>query len=622
MSLENATELLRHGKFDEARERLREFIATTDSALTIDARLLLSKLCIFAGRHLFNEAQHCLATIKTDVLSGDSSQLLAALNLRALLERSRGKRDLAIELLEKNPVLTHQDPSHEKSQCKHYMGLLANEMGDVESAQDHLFQAYEIAEQINHTEGKAEICDTIAGLLLKLGKTKAALAFAEKSLQAKKEQGDRYGTAITLGTIGRIQMTLGNDLQAQTAFMADLEIARELDDRNGIAIMLNSLGDVVRKSGKYVQALDYYDQSVEINDTSLNQIYANIGRCWTHLSDGKMKPAELCWKHAKHALQNLESFPELSTIVDGLQGVIEGYRGNKESAIDLLEQTVLELETQNLKFDSIPFRYELRDLYWSCQKTTDAIGVMSTALDLLSELGSQRGVDDVEAWLRSVDQPRLTRVAIERHVPDSIVDQILSGELSLPKPQKQRLTILFCDLRGFTTLSENQAPEAVVELLNEWFSEATRAIQKYNGIVDKFIGDAVMALFGVNSSQEEAPANAVRTALRMRSALASMNQCNSVLGIAQLKIGIGIATGDAVVGFMGSHLRHTYTAIGDAVNVAARLEAETRNFENCDIILDQNSQTCLAKTNEFSFDSLGKLQLKGKELPVATYSVI
>ena len=626
MSLEQAAELQRLGKFDEARDALRELIATTDPALTVDARLLISKLCIFGGNHLFAEAQHCLSSIKANVLSGDSYQLSTALNLRALLERGRGKRELACELLQKNPALAREEPSAEKSQCLHYLGLLANEMADVDLAQQQLFLAYDVAAEVNHVEGQAEICDSIAGLLLRLGKTKTALAFAQKSLQAKEELGDRYGTAITLGTIGRIHLALADDQEAEEAFLADLEIARELDDRNGQAIMLNSLGDIARKSGDHARALDYFDQSLQFNESDLNQIYTNIGRCWTHLSKPDIQQATVAHETADQLMQKFDSFPELTTILQGLRGVIAGRNGDSEQAISLLEKTIDELEAQNLGLDSIPFRYDLRDLYWAESRTADAVQVMSAALDLLSEIGSQRGVDDVEAWLRNVDQPRLTRVAIERHVPDSVVDQILSGELSLPKPRKQTLTILFCDLRGFTTLSEQHAPEYVVDLLNEWFSEATRAIQKHGGIVDKFIGDAVMALFGVNAQAEngetQMAAAAVQAALDMRGALALMNQRNSVLGMPELQMGIGIATGEAVVGFMGSHLRHAYTAIGDPVNVASRLESETRNFADCDIIVDQRTEQSQAEAGVANAKPLGDLQLKGKSKPVQTYQVL
>ncbi|MEM9410726.1 MAG: adenylate/guanylate cyclase domain-containing protein [Planctomycetota bacterium] len=619
MSLKEATEQIRLGKFDDARQSLRHWIATTDAELTIEAKLLLSKLCIFGGSQFFDEAQYCLASIKPNVISADSSQLLVALNLRALLERSRGKRKLAFELLSKNPVLEQTEPSEAKSQCKHYLGLLTNELGDVEAAQNHLFVAYEIADQIKFIEGKAEICDTIAGLLLKLGKTKTALAFAEKSLQAKLNLNDRYGTAITYGTIGRIQLSLANDRAAEKAFLSDLEIARELNDENGIAIMLNSLGDISRRSGDIKSALNFFDESLATNDSNFNKIYANIGRCWTHLSCDEIDEARDCLTVANSHESELNAFPELMVILQGLGAVIEG-RDGTPGAIQRLEEAISKLENLSLGLDSIPFRYELRDFYWRENRTSDAVQVMSDALEVMTEIGSQQGIDAVEEWLRKVDRPRLTRVAIERHFPNSVVDQILSGDLNLPQPSKQKITILFCDLRGFTTLSEKQDPEYVVDLLNEWFSEATRAIQKHQGIVDKFIGDAVMALFGVNSPNDNAATNAIQAAIGMRSALAAMNQRNAVLGITKLKIGIGIASGEAVVGFMGSHLRHAYTAIGDPVNVAARLESETRNFENCDMIIDQSTyQQNLDR--EIKTKSLGEVRLKGKSTPVKTYQV-
>ena len=301
---------------------------------------------------------------------------------------------------------------------------------------------------------------------------------------------------------------------------------------------------------------------------------------------------------------------------------IASRKGETQVAKKLLTSTISVLRSQRLARDTVPFLYELRDVHCQENDLADAINVMSDALDLLSEMGSERGVEDVEAWLRSVDHPRLTRVAIERHLPAPMVEQILSGELRLPKPAKQPLTILFSDLRGFTTLSENEEPEFVVELLNEWFSDATRAIQKHGGIVDKFIGDAVMALFGVSDPTDENGANAVRAALEMRQALEAMNQRNSVLDRPQLKIGIGIASGDAVVGFMGSHLRHSYTAIGDPVNTAARLEAATQDFENCDILIDQKTQDVQSMSKTAAVKSLGDLQLKGKSNAVKAFQVL
>src|SRR4051812_8691078 len=122
---------------------------------------------------------------------------------------------------------------------------------------------------------------------------------------------------------------------------------------------------------------------------------------------------------------------------------------------------------------------------------------MAGALDLFSQCGSERGVEDVEDWLRTVDTPKLTRLDLEPHFPEHLVEELLGGRMRRPHSARQEVAVLFCDIRDYTTLTEGLGPEEVVEVLNEWFEEATRAIRKHGGVVDKFIGDAVMALFGI-----------------------------------------------------------------------------------------------------------------------------
>ena len=106
---------------------------------------------------------------------------------------------------------------------------------------------------------------------------------------------------------------------------------------------------------------------------------------------------------------------------------------------------------------------------------------------------------DVEDWLRTADAPALIRLALERHFPDYLVENIVTGQLGRQPTRRQEVTVLFSDVRDYTSLSEGLQPEAVVELLNEWFTEVTRAVRQHGGVVDKFMGDGVMALFGVPS---------------------------------------------------------------------------------------------------------------------------
>jgi len=619
--IEEATRAERLGRFDEARQILRESLAASQPSATLAERLMLAELCVVGGRQFHQEAETLLASAEQLAAAGDDRYLATALHLRGLLERRQGNRQEAQRWLARSPARSG-GPTPERSQYLHYCGLLASDRGDTQAAQELFFNAFECATQCGHQIGQAEICDSLAGLLLKLGKTKTALSFCEKSLAIKQASSDRYGTAITLGTMGRILVAQAKYAEAAVAFQADLEIARELEDTSGIAIMLNSLASLARLQGDGQQAERLYRESASENTSPINQIHLLIGLGWLQLDRGDLEAVEASIAEAQQHLEQMPSLEELAAIVDGLRGAVAWRRGKYQAAQNLLESTNATLVTQQHALDTIPFLYELRDLHSAQGKMSDAVAVMSKALDLLSESGAARGVDDVEAWLRNVDHPRLTRVAIERHLPAPLVDQILSGELTMPKPKKQGLTILFSDLRGFTTMSESSEPEDVVELLNEWFSEATRAIQRHGGIVDKFIGDAVMALFGIPEPTEESGASAVRAALEMRASLSAMNRRNRVLGGHQLQIGIGIASGDAVVGFMGSHLRHSFTAIGDAVNTASRLESATRDYPDCDILIDQTTQLMQQAHDVAIVEALGDAALKGKQNKVALYQVL
>ena len=270
----------------------------------------------------------------------------------------------------------------------------------------------------------------------------------------------------------------------------------------------------------------------------------------------------------------------------------------------------------------VPFLYELRDLHQARGETARAVAVMTRTLDLLAECGSERGVADVEEWLRTVDAPGLTRLALERHVPGHLVEEILSGRMCRPRPKRQVVTVLFCDAMNYTTLSEGLDPEQVVELLNEWFTAATRAIRRHGGIVDKFIGDAIMAVFGVPEPRDDDAADAVRAALEMRDALASLNLRRQALGMKQIEVGIGINTGEAVVGFIGSHSQQSFAAIGDVTNTASRLESKTRDFPGCDILISRSTEEIQQRHGVAETTYLGLAELKGKGQKVPVYQVL
>lgn len=223
----------------------------------------------------------------------------------------------------------------------------------------------------------------------------------------------------------------------------------------------------------------------------------------------------------------------------------------------------------------------------------------------------------LDAVLRERREREATIGLFNRFLDPRVVKDLVSrGELSREqKPEAREITILFSDIRGFTTLSETRTPEAVVELLNRYFSAQVDVIFKHNGTLDKFIGDAVMAFWNAPTENAQHAADAVAAALDMAKALdtfkAELAAIDGSLG--DFDIGIGLHTGPAVVGFLGSNDRLDYTAIGDTVNLASRIEGSTKGVSR--ILVSQACQIACeqAAPGRFRFINHGKFHVKGRD---------
>ena len=181
-------------------------------------------------------------------------------------------------------------------------------------------------------------------------------------------------------------------------------------------------------------------------------------------------------------------------------------------------------------------------------------------------------------------------------------------------------TVLFCDIRGFTTLSEQINPKQVVSLLNKYFSGMEQCIVKHNGIINKYIGDAIMAIFGVPLANENQALDAYKCCLDMRKKLTELNKELEAENLPSIKFGIGLHTGNVLAGNIGSNSRMEYTVIGDTVNVASRIESLCKEY-NCDLLL---SETTVEKINNSGeafpqLKSIGETQIRGRKTAISIY---
>jgi len=184
--------------------------------------------------------------------------------------------------------------------------------------------------------------------------------------------------------------------------------------------------------------------------------------------------------------------------------------------------------------------------------------------------------------------------------------------------RRLRCTVMFSDIRGFTSLVESQPPEETIELLNTYYTLMFDAISGQGGVVNQMIGDGLMAIFGAPLPVEEPPLAAVRAALDMQEMVGLFNQERTAAGKSPIAIGIGIASGEVVAGYTGTQTRATYTCIGDTVNLAARLEAHTKEAGR-GILVDGDTQDALA--GRVATVPLGEVQFKGKAALVPVFAV-
>jgi adenylate cyclase len=206
---------------------------------------------------------------------------------------------------------------------------------------------------------------------------------------------------------------------------------------------------------------------------------------------------------------------------------------------------------------------------------------------------------------------------VERFATSAVAADLQQSGFSLGG-KRVRATVMFCDIRSFTALVESQGPEETIELLNTWYTLMFEAITAQGGVVNQMIGDGLMAIFGAPLPLNEPSLAAVRAALDMVEMIELLNAERATEGKAALAIGVGIATGDVIAGYTGTQARATYTCVGDTVNLAARLEAHTKQAAR-GILVDGATQAALA--GRVATDALGAVHFKGKGVAIEVFAV-
>jgi len=261
---------------------------------------------------------------------------------------------------------------------------------------------------------------------------------------------------------------------------------------------------------------------------------------------------------------------------------------------------------------AIAHELEARKSYISLSQETEDPELKTLLKEIAMEEASHEA--SLRSRLRLYQERHMLRDTFSRYVSPELCEELLKnpGLLQLGG-RSQAVTVLFADIRNFTTMSEAMAPEAVVEVLNTYFTEMVDLVFKYQGTLDKFVGDALMAVFGVPLPLPQAPARAVECALAMQRHLKEM-QAAGRTPIQGMRIGIN--TGEAIVGNIGSAKRMDFTVVGDVVNVAARLQELAKEMEADTLI---SEATFRELQGRFEAVPEAAVVLRGRKEPTGIY---
>jgi len=266
----------------------------------------------------------------------------------------------------------------------------------------------------------------------------------------------------------------------------------------------------------------------------------------------------------------------------------------------------------------------LRDLPVIVTSALDEIDSVVRCLEMGAEDYLTKPVNPVLLNARinaSLEKKRLRdqqRELIAKFATKEVAEDLLTSGFSLGGKHVDA-TAMFCDIRSFTTISESREPAETIELLNDYYTLMMDAINAEGGIVNQMVGDGLMSIFGAPVPRDDHRQAAVLAARQMVELIRLFNEEQVARGRVQIQIGVGIASGRVVAGYTGTYNRATYTCVGDTVNVAARLEAHTKELER-PILIDENTRQGIDEA--IAVEAQGDLLMKGKTEPTKVYAVL
>jgi class 3 adenylate cyclase len=563
--------ILRQFGWETGAQKLRdELAATVDMPLRDEIRLFAAWIAAESGTG--DLARTLLQEVEDRPLATKWSQFVQA--FLAMRERRFDETERLLVAIEPEPgsILLRAAVSHVR-------GANFFHRSELDRALVELREALRLLGKDHYGTGR--VLDTFGMVYDARDNFHSAAEFFQQAIACKKSWDDEAGLAVSYGNLGRLNLDWGYLDQAETCFLEDLKLAQKMRDARSEALVQNQLGRVALERGNrasaahpsvghehWADALGWVDASIRTAAvcSPISEGYARKDRALIYLAEGQVDSAEADALKAEELFCQVD-FVEGLAHVNRVWGIILRHRRRFEEAKQKLRAAFDSFAQSREKVEQTRVQHEIARLSRVAGEprplTTRAY---LSALDLAESCRRAHLVREIDEELKAVNAEahyaRIFRRVRGRGFPDE-TDSLISGTT-------EPLSVMFLDLQGSTSYALANPPEVVMMTLNQMMADMVETLRGHEALVSVFRGDGFMAIFRGHHHAERA----VSAGLALCRQMADFNEPRTILGLKQFAVRVGISTGDAVLGNVGTYDLMDYTAIGATVNLGARLESE------------------------------------------------
>ncbi len=473
-------------------------------------------------------------------------------------------------------LLTFTRAQLPRAEAMRLLGIIDSELKNFASALPRLYESWEVYRAMHYDPGRFDAYWSLATTYLDMGDLRNARLCLKQAETIAQTSNLLPEYAKTRSKLGDIETREGNYGNAHAMYLEDLRITSETSDRQAMGYCRLNLGRTCRRLGEMSKAEEHLCAAIQDFETTARpllsaQVRLELAECY--LQQGKCQSAEAVVHETEPVLRDSDD-PGLAALADRMLGKIALERGNHSEALSHFTSSI-ELQ---LKRPPTRLLAETRfEIATTCHAIGDRVATLEhlrNAVQLAEALGSRDIRDAALRKLEEIDVVEAQALKLSPYLPSNAIEEMIRRWVDIDRHKLPVIaTIMYVDMRGYTSLSGQTEAFDLVEAVETFLSLIVRIVVQHGGTVDKFIGDSVMATFGWRQTPEQGARMAVWAGMEIIDQLRATSSVRTEAGAGALHASIGINTGEVVAGCFGPLEKRDYTVIGYHVNLASRLQS-------------------------------------------------